>query len=110
MRVASSDRAVVESTTPGYWRRDDMTREAFTADGWLWTGDLGRLDEDGFLHITGRIKEIVIRGGEHISPIEIENVAYRHPAVKEVPVFGVADDVMGVRNSPWCVTRGWRPP
>ena len=50
---------------------------------------------DGFLHITGRIKEIVIRGGENISPIEIENVAYRHPAVKEVAVFGVADDAMG---------------
>ena len=83
------------TVTPGYWRRDDLTREAFTADGWLRSGDLGRIDADGFLHITGRIKEIVIRGGENISPIEIENVAYRHASVKEVAVFGVADNAMG---------------
>jgi long-chain acyl-CoA synthetase len=81
--------------TPGYWQRDDLTEEAFTPDGWLRTGDLGNIDDDGFLHITGRIKEIVIRGGENIAPIEIENVAYRHPLVKEVAVFGVPDDLMG---------------
>jgi long-chain acyl-CoA synthetase len=81
--------------TPGYWQRDDLTQEAFTPDGWLRTGDLGNIDDDGFLHITGRIKEIVIRGGENIAPIEIENVAYRHPSVKEVAVFGVPDDAMG---------------
>ena len=107
LRVATPDGAVIASTqegeiqlrgvtvSPGYWRRDDMTHEAFTDDGWLRTGDLGHLDEDDFLHVTGRIKEIVIRGGENIAPIEIENVAYRHPAVKEVAVFGVADDAMG---------------
>jgi long-chain acyl-CoA synthetase len=83
------------TVTPGYWHRDDLTQEAFTPDGWLRTGDLGNIDDDGFLHITGRIKEIVIRGGENISPIEIENVAYRHPSVKEVAVFGVTDDAMG---------------
>jgi long-chain acyl-CoA synthetase len=81
--------------TPGYWQRDDLTQEAFGPDGWLHTGDLGNIDDDGFLHITGRIKEIVIRGGENIAPIEIENVAYRHPSVKEVAVFGVPDDLMG---------------
>jgi long-chain acyl-CoA synthetase len=83
------------TVTPGYWHRDDLTQEAFTPDGWLRTGDLGNIDDDGFLHITGRIKEIVIRGGENIAPIEIENVAYRHPLVKEVAVFGVPDDLMG---------------
>lgn len=83
------------TVTPGYWQRDDLTGEAFTTDGWLRTGDLGHVDSDGFLHITGRIKEIVIRGGENIAPIEIENVAYRHPSVKEVAVFGVPDDLMG---------------
>ena len=83
------------TVTPGYWRRDDLTQEAFTPDGWLRTGDLGNIDRDGFLHISGRIKEIVIRGGENIAPIEIENVAYRHPSVKEVAVFGVPDDLMG---------------
>lgn len=81
--------------TPGYWRLDEMTGEAFTADGWLRTGDLGHVDEDGFLYITGRMKEIVIRGGENISPIEIENVAYQHPSVKEAAAFGVVDDRMG---------------
>ena len=81
--------------TPGYWQRDDLTEEAFTADGWLCTGDLGNVDDDGFLHITGRIKEIVIRGGENIAPAEIENAAYRHSSVKEVAVFGVPDDAMG---------------
>ncbi|WP_166903531.1 class I adenylate-forming enzyme family protein [Mycobacterium sp. DL440] len=83
------------TVTPGYWHRDDITGQAFTSDGWLRTGDLGHVDDDGFLHITGRIKEIVIRGGENIAPIEIENVAYRHPSVKEVAVFGVPDDAMG---------------
>jgi long-chain acyl-CoA synthetase len=83
------------TVTPGYWHRDDLTDEAFTPDGWLRTGDLGYVDADGFLHITGRIKDIVIRGGENIAPIEIENVAYRHPSVKEVAVFGVPDDFMG---------------
>jgi long-chain acyl-CoA synthetase len=83
------------TVTPGYWQRDDLTQEAFTHDGWLRTGDLGHVDDDGFLHITGRIKEIVIRGGENIAPIEIENVAYRHPSAKEVAVFGVPDDLMG---------------
>jgi long-chain acyl-CoA synthetase len=83
------------TVTPGYWRRDDLNAEAFTDDGWLRTGDVGHLDEDGFVHITGRIKEIVIRGGENIAPIEIENAAYRHRGVKEAAVFGVPDDAMG---------------
>ena len=93
------------TVTPGYWQRDDLTTEAFTADGWIRTGDLGHLDEDGFLHITGRIKEIVIRGGENISPIEVENVAYRYPAVKEVAVFGVPDDAMGEELAMVCYPR-----
>jgi long-chain acyl-CoA synthetase len=107
LRIADTDGAVIPSTeegeiqlrgitvTPGYWELENVTREALTDDGWLRTGDLGHLDQDGFLHITGRIKEIVIRGGENISPIEIENVAYRHAGVKEAAVFGVPDDSMG---------------
>ena len=59
------------------------------------TGDVGRLDEDGYLHVTGRIKEMVIRGGENIYPAEIENAAYRHPGVKEAAVFGVPDAHLG---------------
>jgi long-chain acyl-CoA synthetase len=83
------------TVTPGYWNLPDQTAEAFADDGWLRTGDVGMLDDDDFVVITGRIKEIVIRGGENIAPIEIENVAYRHPAAKEVAVFGVPDEAMG---------------
>jgi long-chain acyl-CoA synthetase len=83
------------TVTPGYWQLGAQTPGAFTADGWLRTGDIGHLDEDGFVHITGRIKEIIIRGGENIAPIEIENVAYRHTGVQEAAVFGVPDDIMG---------------
>jgi len=57
----------------------ELTDGAFTDDGFAATGELGHVDDDGFLFITGRMKEIVIRGGENISPVEIENVAYRHP-------------------------------
>ncbi|MBT4518640.1 MAG: acyl--CoA ligase [Halieaceae bacterium] len=78
----------------GYWHRPDATTEIM--DGpWMRTGDLGMMDSDGFLHITGRIKEIVIRGGENIYPGEIENVAYSMEPVLEVVVFGVPDAKMG---------------
>jgi long-chain acyl-CoA synthetase len=83
------------TVTPGYWNRADLTAQAFTSDGWIRTGDLGHVDDGGFVHITGRIKEIVIRGGENIAPVEVENVAYRLDGIKEVAVFGVADDAMG---------------
>jgi len=83
------------TVSPGYWQLDEITCTSYTHDGWIRTGDLGHVDADGFVHITGRIKELVIRGGENISPIEIENVAYRHPDVKEAAVFGVPDDAMG---------------
>jgi long-chain acyl-CoA synthetase len=83
------------TVTPGYWRMAELTRGAFTDDGFLRTGDLGHVDDDGFLFITGRLKEIVIRGGENMSPVEIENVAYRHPCAKEVAVFGVSEEIMG---------------
>jgi long-chain acyl-CoA synthetase len=78
----------------GYWRRPEASEE-ITDGSWMKTGDLGRLDDDGFLHITGRIKEIVIRGGENIYPGEIENVAYGLEPVQEVVVFGVPDAAMG---------------
>jgi long-chain acyl-CoA synthetase len=78
----------------GYWKRPDASDEIRDGD-WMKTGDLGMLDGDGFLHITGRIKEIVIRGGENIYPGEIENVAYSLDPVQEVVVFGVPDAAMG---------------
>ena len=78
-----------------YWNNAEATDRVFTADGWMRTGDLGHLDEDGFVFITGRSKEIVIRAGENISPNEIEDAAYENPNVKESVVFGVPDQRMG---------------
>jgi long-chain acyl-CoA synthetase len=78
----------------GYWNRPEASAEIMD-NGWMKTGDLGMLDQDGFLHITGRIKEIVIRGGENIYPGEIENVAYSMDPIQEVVVFGVPDTKLG---------------
>ena len=81
--------------TPGYWQKPEANAETFDGDRWMKTGDIGRVDEDGFLHITGRLKEIVIRGGENIYPGEIEQAVYEVSQVKENVVFGVPDEAMG---------------
>jgi fatty-acyl-CoA synthase len=69
------------------------------------TGDLASIEEDGFCRITGRIKDLVIRGGENISPREVEEHLYRHPAVRDVQVFGVADDKFGEELCAWIILR-----
>ena len=79
----------------GYWNKPDATASAFTADGWFRTGDLGRIDEDGYLFIVDRKKDIIIRGGENISAVEVESAIYNHPAVAEASVFGLPDDRLG---------------
>ena len=81
--------------TQGYWDKPDANASTFDNEGWMKTGDVGLIDNDGYLHITGRIKEIVIRGGENIYPGEIEQAAYELPAVREVVVFGEPDPAMG---------------
>ena len=78
----------------GYLNKPDATREAVLG-GWLHTGDIGHLDADGYVYITDRKKDLVIKGGENISPREIEEGLYSHPAVAEAAVFGVPDDVYG---------------
>lgn len=80
------------SITPGYFRAPEETAQILR-DGRLWTGDLGRLDEDGFLFIEGRTKEFLKLAGNRVSPLEIEEVVARHPGVDSVAVVGVADDV-----------------
>lgn len=78
----------------GYWNKPEATAEAFI-DGWFHTGDVAYLDEDGFLYIVDRIKEIIIRGGENISCLEVEAAIYSHPAVFEAAVFGLPDERLG---------------
>ena len=79
----------------GYWRNEAATRAAITDDGWFLTGDIGYLDEDGYLFIVDRKKDIIIRGGENISCQEVEAAIYAHPAVAEACVFGLADERLG---------------
>ena len=81
--------------TPGYWQKPDANAATFVDQRWMKSGDIGYIDDDGFLHITGRIKEIVIRGGENIYPGEIESAAFGMDEVHECVVFGEPDDAMG---------------
>lgn len=82
------------SVIKGYINRPEATAESIT-DGWLHTGDIARIDEDGFIFIVDRKKDMVLRGGENVYCAEVESVAYRHPAVAECSVFGVPDDRLG---------------
>ncbi len=80
---------------PGYWRRDDATRDAFTTDGWFRSGDVGARDPDGYLRIVGRAKELIISGGYNVYPREVEDVLLEHPAVSEIAVVGEPSDEWG---------------
>ncbi len=79
----------------GYWKNEEATREAFTTDRYFRTGDLGYLDEDEYLYIVDRKKDIIIRGGENISCIEVEDAIYAHEDISECSVFGLPDDRFG---------------
>jgi len=79
----------------GYWNLEEATRKTISDDGWLHTGDAGYLDEDGYLYIHDRVKDMIISGGENIYPAEVENAVYGHPAVAEVAVIGIPDEKWG---------------
>lgn len=79
----------------GYYKDLDATKAVLGPDGWFHTGDLGYRDEDGYFFITGRLKELIIKGGENIAPREIDEVLYKHPAVLEAAAFGVPDENYG---------------
>lgn len=81
--------------TPGYWRNIPATEKAFAADGWFRTGDLVRQDEEGYIYVVDRIKNMFISGGENVYPAEIERVIISHPSVAEVAVIGVPDEKWG---------------
>jgi fatty-acyl-CoA synthase len=85
----------------GYWNEPDKTADAIDAAGWMHTGDLATMDAEGYLNIVGRIKDMVIRGGENIYPREIEEFLYTHPAVADVQVIGVPDQKYGEELCAW---------
>jgi fatty-acyl-CoA synthase len=85
----------------GYWENDEATATAIDRAGWMHTGDLATLDEDGYANIVGRIKDMVIRGGENIYPREVEEFLYQHPAVSDVQVVGVPDPRYGEELCAW---------
>ncbi|MCX4744856.1 AMP-binding protein [Kitasatospora sp. NBC_01287] len=113
--------AVVERGTPGelctrgysvmigYWAEPERTAEALDTEGWMHTGDLAVMDEDGFLAITGRIKDLVIRGGENIYPREIEEFLLTHPDILDAQVVGVPDEKYGEELMAWIQLRAGAP-
>jgi fatty-acyl-CoA synthase len=95
--------------TPGYWRNEEATRAAFTADGWLRSGDLARRDPEGFYYVAGRRKEMFISGGENVYPAEVENVLCAHPAVIDVAVLARPDPRWGEVGRAFVQLRPERP-
>ena len=85
----------------GYWDNQEATAEAVDRAGWMHTGDLATLDEDGYANVVGRIKDMVIRGGENVYPREVEEFLYQHPAVGDVQVVGVPDERYGEELCAW---------
>ena len=84
-----------DNVMKGYYKAPDLTATAIESDGWFHTGDLGYLDDDGFVFVKGRIKELIIKGGENISPLEIDEALYRHPAVQDAAAVGIPDEHYG---------------
>ena len=89
----------------GYWEDDEKTAESIDADGWMHSGDLATMDEAGYVNIVGRIKDMIIRGGENVYPREIEEFLYSHPDVKDVQVIGVPDERYGEELMAWVKLR-----
>jgi fatty-acyl-CoA synthase len=89
----------------GYWDNEEATQEAIDAARWMHTGDLAVMDDEGYVNIVGRIKDMIIRGGENIYPREIEEFLYTHPAVADVQVIGVPDERYGEAVCAWVVLR-----
>ena len=88
----------------GYWDDPEKTAEAIDADGWMHSGDLATMDEKGYVRITGRIKDMIIRGGENIYPREIEEFLLSHPHVADAQVFGVPGEKYGEEVCAWVIS------
>jgi fatty-acyl-CoA synthase len=116
-RVVDADGRTVPVGTPGelwtrgylvmqgYWGDEARTREAVVEGGWMRTGDLATIDAEGYCNIVGRVKDMLIRGGENIYPREIEEFLFRHPKVQSVQVFGVPDQKYGEEVCAWIMLR-----
>ncbi|MGO4507295.1 AMP-binding protein [Bradyrhizobium sp. 2TAF36] len=89
----------------GYWEEKEKTADVLDANGWMHTGDLATIDDEGYCNIVGRIKDLVIRGGENLYPREIEEFLYRHPKIQDVQIFGVADTRYGEELCAWIRVR-----
>ena len=89
----------------GYWDDPEKTAEAIDADGWMHSGDLATMDAKGYVRITGRIKDMIIRGGENIYPREIEEYLLTHPGIADAQVFGVADEKYGEEVCTWIIAK-----
>ncbi|WP_244645827.1 AMP-binding protein [Bradyrhizobium campsiandrae] len=89
----------------GYWEEKEKTGDVLDAAGWMHTGDLATIDDEGYCNIVGRIKDLVIRGGENLYPREIEEFLYRHPKIQDVQIFGVADTRYGEELCAWIRVR-----
>jgi fatty-acyl-CoA synthase len=89
----------------GYWNDPAQTAAAIDSAGWMHTGDLATLDEEGYARIVGRIKDMIIRGGENVYPREVEDFLYTHPAIKDVQVIGVPDALFGEEVMAWIALR-----
>ena len=85
----------------GYWEDPEKTAESIDADGWMHSGDLATMDDDGYVNIVGRIKDMIIRGGENIYPREIEEFLYTHPDIADAQVIGVPDERFGEEIAAW---------
>jgi len=91
------------SVMRGYWADEAMTAGAIDTGRWMHTGDLAVMDEMGYCNIVGRIKDMVIRGGENIYPREVEEFLYRHPKIRDVQVFGIPDVKFGEQLCAWII-------
>lgn len=89
----------------GYWDDEIRTSEAIDEDGWMHSGDLATIDAEGYCNIVGRVKDMLIRGGENVYPREIEEYLYRHPAIQEAQVFGVPDEKYGEEICAWVILK-----
>jgi fatty-acyl-CoA synthase len=97
VRLSSEEELQVRGPNvfPGYWRNPEATRDAFTGDGWLRTGDVAERDDEGFYRIKGRLKDMYISGGENVYPAEVEAVLHEHPLVADAAVVGIPDERWG---------------